>query len=42
MKSESRQVWDWKVANENKPLWTRSPKEVEAEEYESFFKNTFK
>lgn len=27
-KSESKQVWDWRVQNDNKPLWTRSPKEV--------------
>ena len=29
-KSEGREVWDWRVQNDNKPLWTRSPKEVSA------------
>ena len=24
------EVWDWRVQNDNKPLWTRSPKEVSA------------
>jgi heat shock protein beta len=27
-KSESKEVWDWRVQNDNKPLWTRSPKDV--------------
>ena len=27
-RSESKEVWDWRVQNDNKPLWTRSPKEV--------------
>lgn len=29
-KSEAREEWDWRVQNDNKPLWTRSPKEVSA------------
>ena len=29
-KSEGRDVWDWRVQNDNKPLWTRSPKDVSA------------
>ncbi len=28
MRSESKEIWDWRVQNDNKPLWTRSPKEV--------------
>ena len=28
MKSEAREAWDWRVQNDNKPLWTRSPKDV--------------
>ena len=28
MKSEGKDVWDWRVQNDNKPLWTRSPKDV--------------
>ena len=27
-KRESRMEWDWTVQNDNKPIWTRSPKEV--------------
>ena len=27
-KSQGRDVWDWRVQNDNKPLWTRSPKDV--------------
>lgn len=30
MKSEGKEVWDWRVQNDNKPLWTRSPKDVSA------------
>lgn len=28
--------------NDNKPLWVRPPKEVGKEEYDSFFKTTFR
>lgn len=27
-KSEKSTEWDWAVQNSNKPIWTRSPKEV--------------
>lgn len=27
-KSEKTTEWDWTVQNANKPIWTRSPKEV--------------
>ena len=30
------------VQNDNKPLWLRSPKEVQKDEYDAFFKNTFR
>jgi len=30
------------VQNDNKPLWTRSPKEVQKEEYDQFYKTTFR
>jgi heat shock protein beta len=32
----------WVVQNDNKPLWTRAPKEVAKDEYASFFKATFR
>ena len=32
----------WEKVNVAKPLWMRSPKEVEASEYEEFYKTTFK
>ncbi|GFH29224.1 HATPase_c domain-containing protein, partial [Haematococcus lacustris] len=41
MKTEYQEVWDWRVENENKPLWTRAPKDVPAEAYNDFFKQTF-
>jgi hypothetical protein len=30
MKTEQKEVQDWAVQNDNKPLWTRSPREVRA------------
>ncbi len=27
-KASTSTEWDWKVQNDNKPLWTRSPKEA--------------
>ena len=35
MKSEGKDVWDWRVQNDNKPLWTRSPKDVSPPTYSS-------
>jgi heat shock protein beta len=32
----------WVVQNDNKPLWTRAPREVAEEEYAAFFKTTFR
>ena len=42
MKTEWKTSWDWKVQNDNKPIWMRNPKEVEASAYSEFFKTTFK
>ncbi|WIA10769.1 hypothetical protein OEZ85_010938 [Tetradesmus obliquus] len=41
MKTDYEDVWDWRVENDNKPLWTRSPKEVAEADYNDFFKQTF-
>ena len=40
-KTEYEDVWEWEVQNDNKPIWTRNPKEVEKEQYDSFYKQTF-
>jgi len=34
--------YDWKVQNDNKPIWMRSPKEVDPAAYNEFFKTTFR
>jgi len=34
-------VWDWRLENDNKPIWTRNPKDVSDEAYNEFFKQTF-
>lgn len=26
MKTDYKEVWDWRVENENKPIWARNPK----------------
>jgi len=41
MKTDYKEVWDWRVENENKPIWTRSTKDVSDEMYNDFFKQTF-
>lgn len=38
MKTDYEDVWDWRVENDNKPLWTRSPKDVAEADYNEFFK----
>ncbi|KAI9223743.1 Hsp90B [Blastocladiella britannica] len=41
-KMVSQQVQEWEQVNTNKPLWLRSPGEVEDVDYSSFFKTFFK
>lgn len=42
MKTEFETQWGWKVQNNNKPIWMRSPKEVDPSDYNEFYKTTFK
>lgn len=38
MKTEFATEWGWKVQNNNKPIWMRSPKEVDPKDYDEFYK----
>ncbi|KAF8389878.1 hypothetical protein HHK36_024396 [Tetracentron sinense] len=40
-KTVTEKYWDWELANETKPIWMRTPKEVEKDEYHEFYKKTF-
>lgn len=40
-KTITEKYWDWELTNETKPIWMRSPKEVEKEQYHEFYKKTF-
>lgn len=42
MKTEWKDAQEWKVQNDNKPLWVRAPKDVSKDEYDAFFKTTFR
>lgn len=41
-KKVQEKYFDWQLANETKPIWMRAPKEVKDEEYNEFFKTTFR
>lgn len=38
-KTITETVYEWQLVNENKPIWTRPPKDVDEDEYNKFFKN---
>ena len=42
MKTTYDDVSEFTVTNNDKPIWVRNPKDVEKEQYDEFFKSTFK
>eukprot|EP01038_Epipyxis_sp_PR26KG_P009274 gene9274-12494_t len=42
MKTVMKKVIEWQVVNDKKPLWVRPVKECKPEDYEEFYKQTFK
>jgi len=42
MKTVMKRVYEWIVVNEKKPLWLRQAKNCSEEEYDDFYKQTFK
>lgn len=42
MKTVMERVLDWSVVNDKKPLWLRPPRSCTSDEYEEFYKHTFK
>mmetsp|Transcript_17765 Transcript_17765/g.57471 ORF Transcript_17765/g.57471 Transcript_17765/m.57471 type:complete len:774 (+) Transcript_17765:76-2397(+) len=42
MKTDYQEEWAWRVQNSMKPIWVRSKSEVSKEDYNEFFKGTFK
>ena len=42
MKTDYDETEEFKVQNDSKPIWIRAPKEVTDEEYNAFFKQSFK
>ncbi|XP_070157581.1 endoplasmin [Polyergus mexicanus] len=41
-KKVEKTVWDWKLLNDSKPIWTLKPNEVEEKEYNEFYKTLTK
>ncbi|XP_075970978.1 heat shock protein 90 Gp93 [Anticarsia gemmatalis] len=41
-KKTEKTVWDWELMNDNKPIWTRKPAEVQDDEYNQFYKSLTK
>lgn len=41
-KKTEKTVWDWELMNDNKPIWTRKPSEVQDDEYAQFYKSLTK
>ncbi len=41
-KKVEKTTWDWILVNDNKPIWTRKPSEIEDEEYAEFYKTITK
>jgi heat shock protein beta len=41
-KTITEKYWDWELVNETKPIWLRNSKEVSKEDYNTFYKSTFK
>jgi len=41
-KKVEKTTWDWDLVNDAKPIWTRTPKEIEVNEYNEFYKSLTK
>jgi len=41
-KKVEKTTWDWVLINESKPIWTRKPNDIEAADYNEFYKSITK